>query len=137
VETPEDALDCFLATGMDALFLDDLLVLRRPLQAAKGVAPAVLHWRLETRRPFDLVRRSMPGGRVELRLETRCPRAASLDDVGPDLARALEYVDSPLNVGSICGRLSMNPGSARAGALARGLLGMRSKGMIRFVAGES
>lgn len=31
VETPDDAIDCFLSTGIDALVLDDLLVQKRPV----------------------------------------------------------------------------------------------------------
>ncbi len=47
VETPEDAVECFLATGIDALVLEDRILTKRPIYRA--LAP-FLRFAIRTRR---------------------------------------------------------------------------------------
>lgn len=45
VHLPEQAIECFLTTGMDALFLEDLVLVKRTESAAAGFSDEELHQR--------------------------------------------------------------------------------------------
>ena len=132
VETPEDALRCFVSHEIDFLVLEDVWVEKRPGWRPDDPA-TLLHCRLVGLKQLDVVARHYPGGRREY--EVAAPHASADERlaVPSQLVDILASLDTSRSVHQILRDWDLTP-RGRAGRECLKLLWrMHQLGWIRIV----
>ena len=137
VETPGDALFCFLATDIDVLFVEDYRVEKKEVLIEGRVNPEIMNFHLAAGDTFSLAtRRVYPSGRVEFAIESESLQQGAVDTVEgaffEQISGILEFLDSRRKLEEIFHTVGVDPNSIEGVTLVDVLLEFHRKGLIRF-----
>jgi carbamoyltransferase len=134
VETPLDALDCFLSTELDALVVHQFVVRKRPIWDGDRLDPTIAACRLAARRQIDLTRHLAPGLPAEITASAAAPPTSSVK-IPARFAALFDELGGPHTLEQIAARLAPTPDELRE--LVAIVLQLRSRHLIRLIAPEA
>jgi carbamoyltransferase len=134
VETPDDALGCFLSSSLDVLYLGDRRIEKLPVSeavAGNGATPDTLIPTLNESILVAAVVRSKDGAALPARYHcrTRTGQRATIDE---EEFRLLALVDGRRTIAEIAGLLS----TETAGSVAEKVLGLQQRGFVALRVGH-
>ena len=132
IETPGDALACFLATNVDALAMGDYLVKKRSLWSGDSLDPCILDYGIASVKQFDVIEHVYPGGRVEYSIRWRFPRKGRIEGVHEKMLDALRFLDRRTRLRDMLESLGIASNSEEGKDLVRFLLQLKAQGLIRL-----
>jgi len=132
VETPQDALACFMSTDLDVLIIDNYLIEKTPLHHQRVAIPELLGFAIAARKQFDVVKHVYPGGTVTYSIHSLFPRKTEISEIDASHLQLIASADSGRCLGEVFQSAGIRQDSIEANEAIAFIQGLRIKGLIRF-----
>jgi len=134
VETPFDALACFLASNMDFLCIGDFLVRKKKIWENDGsVNPEILGWSIVAKRKINLIRHIYPGGDSKYSIASYFPTVKEIDHIDEGLLPIMNFFETDMRLTDMFKAMHKNPDSAYGKKVINFLLELKKRDLIAFV----